>query len=171
VKAKPNSAWTLCERIVRHVNRKQRWHVTPADPNAYKERGKFLTSSYAKAAFYGRPLDEPQKMSIARPLVGDENTIASILGIPTQYDGMTLEQVAVHDAKWRNAALRKAYDSILLMAPRCFAMFKETGKLPRSLELNMPRVTVASGDKSTASSNVPRAGLQKRRRGLRADSR
>jgi hypothetical protein len=54
---------------------------------------------------------------------------------------MTLEQIATHDAVWRNVALKKGFDSILLMAPKCFAKFKATGKLPRSLELNILRVT------------------------------
>ncbi len=76
-------------------------------------------------------------MLSARPLVGDEKGIARVLGIPPQHEGMTLEQIAAHDAKWRNAALKKGFDAILLMAPKCFAEWKAVGKIPRSLELNV----------------------------------
>jgi hypothetical protein len=130
----------LLEKAVKHVNRKKWWHVPPADPAAYSVRGKFLASNFAEAEFWGRPLDEPEKVAIAKPLVGDERAISKALGVPPQHDDMTLEQIAAHDAVWRNAALKKGFDSILLMAPKCFAQFKATGKLPRSLELNILRV-------------------------------
>lgn len=125
------------QAIVALVNRKPWWHVPPLDPSAYKKRGKFLASSFAEAEFYGRALDEPQRVSISKPLVGDEKRIARILGIPPQRGGLTYKQIAAHDAKWRNAALRKGYDAILLMAPVCFSRWKTTGKIPRSLELNV----------------------------------
>jgi hypothetical protein len=129
------------EKAVNHVNRKNWWHVQPANPNAYSTRGKFFASSFAEAEFWGRPLDEPQRVTIAKPLVGDELTISKALGVPPQHDNMSLDQIAAHDAVWRNAALKKGFDSILLMAPKCFARFKTTGKFPRSLELNVLRVT------------------------------
>jgi len=129
------------EKLIMHVNGKDWWHVPPPDPNAYSKRGKFLSSSFAEAEFWGRPLDEPEKVTIEKPLVGDERTISKALGVPPQHDDMTLEQIATHDAVWRNVALKKGFDSILLMAPKCFAKFKATGKLPRSLELNILRVT------------------------------
>lgn len=122
------------------MNRKSWWHVPPVDPGAYRKRGKFLSSSFEAAEFYGRPLDEPQKVIVAKPLIGDERTISEVLCIAPQYDGMTLRQIAAHDALWRNAALRAGFDAILLMAPKCFAVFKASGKIPRSLELNLLRV-------------------------------
>jgi hypothetical protein len=128
------------ERLIAFVNRKNWWHVPPVDPDAYRKRGKFLASSFEAAEFYGRPLDEPQRVSVARPLVGDERRIARALGMPPQHDGMTLRQIAAHDALWRNAALKKGFDAILLMAPTCFAQFKASGKIPRSVELNILRV-------------------------------
>jgi hypothetical protein len=128
------------QRLVALVNRKAWLHVPPVDHDAYKKRGKFLASSFEEAEFYGRPLDEPQKVIVAKPLMGDERTISKVLRIPPQHDGMTLKQIAAHDALWRNAALEKGFDSILLMAPKCFAKFKATGKIPRSLELNILRV-------------------------------
>src|SRR5438552_11522898 len=59
-----------------------------------------------------------------RMVVGDERTIARVLGIPPQHEGMSLEEIAAHDALWRNAALAKGFDSIVLMSPRTFAKFK-----------------------------------------------
>ena len=134
-----NTRRRACEKLVAHVNRKNWWHVPPVDRNAYIKRGKFLASSFEAAEFYGRPLDDPQKVTIAKPLVGDERRIPKVLRIPPQYDGMTLKQIAAHDALWRNAAVKKGFDAILLMAPKCFSEFKSTGKIPRSLELNILR--------------------------------
>ena len=90
---------TLIEKLVRHINRKDWWHVPPPDPQAYLKRGKFLASSFAEAEFWGRPLDEPQKVQIERPLVGDEKTISKVLGTPPQHEDMTLEEIARHDAR------------------------------------------------------------------------
>ena len=125
------------QRIIAHVNRKLWWHVPPLDPDAYKKRGKFLASNFGEAEFYGRPLDEPQRVTVSRPLVGDEKRIAYVLGIPPQREGMTYKQIAAHDAKWRNVALTKGHDAILLMAPGSFREWRLTGKVPRSLELNI----------------------------------
>jgi hypothetical protein len=125
------------QALVRNVNRKVWWHVPPQDPTAYSKRGKFFASSFSEAEFYGRPLDIPERVTIAKPLVGDERTIAKVLDIPHQHEGMSLEEIATHDALWRNAALAKGFDSIVLMSPRTFAKFKVDGKPPRSLELNI----------------------------------
>jgi hypothetical protein len=126
-------------RLVAHVNRKNWWHVPPKDPNAYRKRGKFLASSFAEAEFWGRPLDNPEKVNVERPLVGDERKIARVLRVPTLRGNITLARIASRDARWRNAALAKGYDSIVLMAPKAFAEFKAGGKLPRSIELNILR--------------------------------
>lgn len=125
------------QTLIAHVNRKNWWHVPPVDPDVYQKRGKFLAPNFEEAEFYGRPLDDPQKVVITKPLIGDERAISRVLRIPPQRDGMTLKQIAAHDAKWRNAALSKGYDAILLMAPVCFNRWKATGKIPRSLELNI----------------------------------
>jgi hypothetical protein len=130
----PNSA---INRIVAYVNRKAWWHVPPQDPMAYRKRGKFFASSFSEAEFYGRPLDEPQRVIIAKPLVGDEQAIAKVLGIPPQHAGMSLEKIAARDVLWRNAALAKGFDSIVSMTPKAFARLASDGKLPRSLELNL----------------------------------
>ena len=136
------------QTLIRHVNRKVWWHVPPQDPTAYSKRGKFYASSFSEAEFYGRPLDIPERVKIARPLVGDEGTIARVLGIPPQHQGMSLEEITEHDALWRNAALTKGFDSIVLMSPRAFAKFKADGRPPRSLELNILVVDDADGNVS-----------------------
>lgn len=125
------------QKVIRHVNRKHWYHVPPRDPTAYGKRGKFFASSFSEAEFYGRPLDVPERVKISRPLLGDERTIARVLGIPAQHEGMSLEEIAKHDELWRNAAIAKGFDSIVLMSPKAFAKFKDDGKLPRSLELNV----------------------------------
>jgi hypothetical protein len=130
------------DKLVAHVNRKQWWHVLPVDADAYKKRGKFYSVSFAAAEFWGRPLDEPEKVTVSKPLVGDEKRIAHVLRIQPQHDGMTLEQIEAHDARWRNAALKKGFDAIVLMAPKCFSEWKANGKIPRSLELNVLDVSV-----------------------------
>src|ERR1700726_4218404 len=119
-KSRPLVSKSDTDRIVAHVNRKAWWHVPPQDPMAYSKRGKFFASSFSEAEFYGRPLDEPQRVVIAKPLVGDEQAIAKVLGIPPQRAGMSLEAIAAHDVLWRNAALAKGFDSIVLMTPKDF---------------------------------------------------
>ena len=126
------------ESLVAHVNRKSWWHVPPRDPNAYSERGKFLASSFREAEFWGRPLDEPQNVAIAKPLIGDEETIEKqLFGRRVSSEDIAIEERWKLDAKIKRAALRKGYDSIVLLAPRAFTKFQSTGKLPRSMELNV----------------------------------
>lgn len=128
-------------KIVAHVNRKSWWHVPPVDPNTYRKRGKFLASSFSEAEFWGRPLDEAQRVTVEAPLVGDETTIERrLFGKLVSKEGISIEQRFRLDARMRNAALAKGYDSILLMAPKRFARFKHTGEIPKSLELNILQV-------------------------------
>ena len=126
------------EKLVAHVNRRKWWHVPPRDPNAYCKRGKFLASSFREAEFWGRPLDEPQRVTVSKPLIGDEETIErELFGRRVSSEDITTEERWKLDAKMRRAALRKGYDSLVLLAPKAFAEFQSTGKLPRSMELNV----------------------------------
>jgi hypothetical protein len=128
----------LYERIVAHVNRKSWWHVPPIYPIAYRKRGKFLASSFAEAEFWGRPLDDPQRVTVIAPLVGDEATIESrLFGNCISMQEITVAQRFRLDARMKRAALAKGYDSILFMARGSFVRLKATGKIPRSLELNI----------------------------------
>jgi hypothetical protein len=126
------------ERLIAFVNRKAWWHVPPRDPNAYRKRGKFLASSYGEAEFWGRPLSDAQKASIAKPLVGDGATIErALFGRRISDDSMGMDRRWGLDARMKTAALAMGYDSILLMSPQGFRRFRSTSKVPRSLELNI----------------------------------
>jgi len=126
------------QKLIAFVNRKNWWHVPPRDPDAYKKRGKFLASTYKEAEFWGRPLDQPEKVHIGKPLIGDEETIEkTLLGKRLSDESIEMDNRFALDAKIKKAALAKGYDSIILMAPQPFAAFKKTGKIPRSLELNI----------------------------------
>jgi hypothetical protein len=124
--------------LITHVNRKGWWHVKPADATAYEKRGKFLASTFQEAEFYGRPGDQPEKVTIASPIVGDNDTIErQLIGRVQSHPEITVRERFALDAKLRRAALRKGYDSIVLMTKPAFQKFKKQGKIPRSLELNI----------------------------------
>ncbi len=126
------------QNLIRYINRKHWWHVTPADARAYEKRGKFFASSFAEAEFYGRPNDVPERVTIASPIVGDNDTIERILiGHVESYPDIRVQERFALDAKLRRAALRHGHDSIVLMSGRGFQQFKNEGKLPRSIELNI----------------------------------
>jgi hypothetical protein len=126
------------DKLVAHINRKDWWHVPPQDQTAYRKRGKFLASSFREAEFWGRPLDEPQHVTIARPLVGDEGTIEkSLFGKRVSTASISVRSRFALDAKMKKAALAKGYDSIVVITPQAYSVLKQTGKLPRSIELNI----------------------------------
>ncbi|HEX4002890.1 MAG TPA: hypothetical protein VHX36_09580 [Candidatus Acidoferrales bacterium] len=126
------------KKLVAHVNRKEWWHVPPRNRSAYSERGEFLASSFREAEFWGRPLDEPQRVTIGKPLIGDEETIEKrLLGRRVASEGITMESRWALDAKLKRAAIAKGYDSIVLLSDKAFTGFIKSGKLPRSIELNI----------------------------------
>jgi hypothetical protein len=125
-------------KVIAYVNRKDWWHVPPSDPFAYSKRGKFFASTFKEAEFYGRPLDEPQHVAIENPLIGDEKTIErKLFGTVVAAPDISVEARWKLDAKLKKAAVRKGYDSIVLMAEHGFARYRASGKIPRSLELNV----------------------------------
>jgi len=108
------------EKLLARINRKDWWHVLPADPNAYQKRGKFLASTFREAEFWGHPLDTPVHVHISNPIIGDEPAIETeLLGAPSNPpadDSPTiLEWRWKLDSKLKKAALAKGYDSIVLM--------------------------------------------------------
>ena len=128
----------LVEKLAAHVNRKEWWHVPPRDPSAYDKRGKFFASSFREAEFWGRPLDEPQRVTIGKPLIGDEATIEEkLLGRRVSSDDIAMEDRWALDARLKRAAIAKGFDSIVLMTSKAFKELKSKGKLPRSIELNV----------------------------------
>ncbi len=125
-----------------HVNARAWWHVPPQDPRAYRKRGKFYASSFREAEFWGRPLDQPERVSITNPLIGDEETIEiELFGRPIPEPGPDCRKILEWrwglDARMKRAALAKGFDSIVLMTFRGYAAYGKTGKLPRSIELNV----------------------------------
>ena len=143
---------SLLKKLIRTINRKEWWHVPPRDPDAYAKRGKFFASSFSEAEFWGRPLDEPQKVAISCPLVGDEATIErTLFGRLVSSEEISIEERWTLDAKMKKAALAKGYDSILLLSPKAFSTFKDTGKSPRSMELN-----ILNGQPSLGKQAIPK---------------
>jgi hypothetical protein len=125
-------------KVVAHLNRKRWWHVRPRDPEAYEKRGMFLASSFREAEFWGRPSDQPKRVSVVNPLFGDEEAIErTLFGQRLSTEGISMEMRWKLDAKMRKAAVARGYDSIVLMAPKSFSALKKIGKIPRSLELNV----------------------------------
>jgi hypothetical protein len=108
------------------------------DPRAYEKRGKFLASSFREAEFYGRPHDVPEKVEIAAPAIGDDRYIEiELIGRVESSPNMSDPKRLALDARLRRAALRKGFDSIVLLTPMGFRALKYKGKLPRSIELNV----------------------------------
>lgn len=125
---------TTIQALIKRINRKRWWHVQPQDPFAYEKRGKFFASSYDDAEFYGRP-GEPERITVCRPLVGDETHIEMTLfgycpskELENLESGLPVIQARLNlDAKIKEAAVAEGYDSIALMTPKAWATFQEMG--------------------------------------------
>jgi|SRR5271165_798382 len=129
------------DNLIQRINRKDWWHVTPLDPKAYRKRGKFLSSTYREAEFYGRPNDTPERVSVHKPLIGDERTIETVLlGTPAPRDpdasDLADQQFAI-DAKLYKIGRAQGYDAIVLLSPKGFAKFRTEGRIPLHIELNL----------------------------------
>ena len=130
------------DKLVAHINRKQWWHVPPQDAAAYRKRGAFYAAIFHEAEFWGRPLNEPQRVKVSNPIIGDEDGIETELfgrpvPAPDAHSRTVLEWRWRLDAKMKKAALAEGYDSIVLMTPVAFAAYTGHGKIPRSIELNV----------------------------------
>src|SRR5271155_4588637 len=127
--ANKKTSSVFSEELTAHVNRKEWWHVPPLDPRSYKKRGKFFASSFREAEFWGRPLDEPQKVTIVAPLIGDEATIEkALLGRRVSSEDIAMEERWALDARMKNAALARGFDSIVLLSSKGFSELKTRGK-------------------------------------------
>src|SRR5260370_12642212 len=88
------------QSLIRHVSRKDWWHVRPVDHHGYEKRGKFFASNFKEAEFYGRPSDVPEKLVIACPLVGDNDTIErQLIGRVESHPNITVGERLALDAK------------------------------------------------------------------------
>lgn len=126
------------QKLIRHINRKAWWHVPPLDPQAYRKRGKFLSSSFREAEFYGRPQDIPERVAIGAPVVGDDLYIeTTLIGRVESAPNMSVPKRLALDARLRRAALRRGFDSIVLLTSKGFQTLRRSGAIPRSIELNV----------------------------------
>ena len=132
--------------LVEKINNSQWWHVTPQDSDAYKKRGKFLSSTYRRAEFYGRPNDIPEKVSISNPVYGKEIEILKHL-FPNEHK--TLYKTVANDcssnwyinrinldAKMYKKAKELGYDSIVVVGSSGKKLLTKSRK-PHSIELNI----------------------------------
>jgi hypothetical protein len=129
------------ETLIARINRKDWWHVPPADPLAYDKRGKFYASTFREAEFWGRPVNTPETVIVQNPVIGDEAEIWKVLfgrqiKIPDLNDSRLLQWRWRLDARMKKAALNKGYDAIVLLSPSSFKGYA-TGRLPLSIELNI----------------------------------
>ncbi|MDE2125260.1 MAG: hypothetical protein KGJ62_01575 [Armatimonadetes bacterium] len=132
-------------KLVAYVNGKRWWHCPPRDPDAYRLRGKFFASSYQEAEFYGRPLDQSERVRIHNPVVGDEEAILTeLFGSATAIAGLNehegeraIQARFALDTKMRARAVELGYDAIILMTPAGHAEYVHSGTIPHSLELNV----------------------------------
>jgi len=147
------------KRLIAYINRKDWWHVPPRDARSYDKRGKFLAWSFRQAEHYGRPLDQAEKVLIQFPLIGDEPTIErTLFGRELKKnwpDDSMMEHRLALDGKMKRAALRKGYDSIVLMSRPGFAAFRTRGKIPRSIELNILRPVTFALSAPTSATALP----------------
>lgn len=133
------------KRLVRSVNRRQWWHCVPSDPMAYSKTGKFYASSCQEAQFYGVP-GPPERVTVRRPLVVDNAGLETFLfgeRIPSELWEM-LETFRFFyefknsvDRRLRDLAAERGFDSIALLSDGGFRRWLQTGKAPRSIELNV----------------------------------
>jgi len=125
-------------KLLARINCKYWWHVTPIDHLAYSKRGKFFSSTYAEAEFYGRPNEQPERVTVLRPLVGDNDSVErKLFGKVLSSGNISLDGRFALDARMKRVAMRKGYDAIVVLSRPGFLRFRHEGKLPRSMELNV----------------------------------
>ena len=135
---------TLESKAAAAIGKREWWHVPPEDKSAYTKRGKFYSSSFEEAEFYGIRSDaKPERVEVDRPLVGDELHIEkTLLGrhasadLPDPGDKEFYKARTDLDHELATEARRAGYDAIALLTPKGFAAFQKTGRLPKSVELN-----------------------------------
>src|SRR5690606_20636330 len=106
------------------------WWRTAINKKALKERGIFLASSFRDAEFYGRPLDTPFKVSIEKPLFGDEKHVMKQLDLGFPEQDITVENLLKMEATKMHIASNKGFDCIAIVTPKQFWRFQRTGHLP-----------------------------------------
>ena len=132
--------------LIDKINSSYWWHVPPRGPNTYKKRGKFLSSTYIQAEFYGRPNIEPEKVNVAKPIF-DFSEVGILKQLfPKKYKELSLSEDADKsdwygerielDRKMCEMARRSGHDSIVLLNPAGKKSLERNRK-PGSIELNL----------------------------------
>jgi hypothetical protein len=124
-------------KLVSYINSHKWWRTALPDRKAIKARGVFFASSYRDAEFYGRPIDIPFDVSVINPLFGDEPSIMRTLNLPLSSQNISVKDRFALDAKIMRIAIAMDYDSIVLTSPRGYENYNNTGKIPRSIELQV----------------------------------
>lgn len=130
----------LAEEIGRRVTKKinqREWWRTWVNKEALQERGLFLVSSFRYAEFYGRPLNNPFKVDLKNPLIGDEAFVMDFLGLSVPHEDMSGKEILEMEAKKMSAGIAKGFDSIVIISPNEFKKLKESGRLPNGYELQV----------------------------------
>jgi hypothetical protein len=68
-----------------------------------------------------------------------------LIGRVESAPNMSVPKRLALDAKLRDAALQKGFDSIVLLTPIGFRQFKNKGRIPRSMELNVVELRCLQG--------------------------
>lgn len=135
------------ELLLKKISKSDWWHVPPSDPNAYKNRGKFLASTYKQAEFYGRPNDKPERVELKNPLYGfSELEILTHLFGKVEAERVLeflnkdsinwyMERIEI-DARMHDRAKSLGYDAIVLMSEHGRRSLQRKRK-PNSIELNI----------------------------------
>ncbi len=132
--------------LIEKINKSNWWHVPPCDPEAYKQRGKFLASTFRQAEFYGRPNDTPYRVFINNPVCGfSEKEILKQL-FPSKHRKLHsallketrnwYQQRINTDARMFQKARKLGYDAIALIGSNGKKSL-EKNKKPYSMELNV----------------------------------
>lgn len=137
--------------LIQKINNSDWWHVAPRDPDAYKKRGKFLASTFARAEFYGRPNDTPERVNIKNPIFGfseleiliklfgeekGRECWTAMLDKDDTYNPNWYEERINLDACMHNRARELGYDAIVLMGSTGKKALMRRRK-PNSIELNI----------------------------------
>ena len=129
--------------LINRIKRKEWWRMEPMDEDSEERRGRFYSSSFDEAEFYGHPGD-PERVVVNAPLIGDNLYIEmSLLGSNPSLsfgeteglDAMLKARYAL-DARIKKAAVAKGFDSVALLTLRAWIQFLQKGTMPRSIELN-----------------------------------
>ena len=101
----------------------RRGGMCPARSKCLQQTRKILGFELREAEFWGRPLDELQRVAVSKPLIGDvKRRLKKVFGRRVSSKDITMEERWKLDARMRRAAPRKGYDSLVLMAPKAFSL-------------------------------------------------